>query len=398
MILCVAGMLTWVSCQESNLQRHVAILVTNPSAHDANGVVDAVPLKALLDSLHAPADAAIVITTGGGEPVVTQRFNNGKEDLLLFESHTIAEGTSRYEVSVSATGQENTSPNSLKLKHLTMPYAGFLWENESAIYVAPEASAESTEQTGFDTWCKYAGELVADEIIERYRHYTFLADSLSHLDNRAQADSILEAGSIRRNHGYGLDAYDVASTLGCGGVALVQDNALVPQQGYRQFEVLAKGPLMAAIRFHYDTLTVANEKVIEHRLVTFQKGTRFNIVMVTYEGLHTPHEAAIGIANHGEGDSIRMSTESCYIAYSDPLNPSGEDTGRAMIGLYAPTASRFQFSASQFLAYVQVNDSLPLTYYIGSGWSEGDCPTIDDMAEELKAFSEPGRTARIIVE
>ena len=224
-----------------------------------------------------------------------------------------------------------------------------------------------------------------------------LADSLSALEQFELADSIRLAGNFHHNHGDGMDCYAVGPTLGGGTAALVDNGQLVLPWAWKHHKVLANGPLLAAVTLDYDTLYVGNDTVLEHRTIVAQKGTRFNIINVKYDGLSEPHDIAVGIVYHADEDSVKLNTQRKYMAYSDPTDQPSEDPGRVLVGVYSPTTVRTALELGHLLCYSHYQPGETFTYYMGSGWSKGDCASLSVMEKELREMSEEPRTVRIVV-
>lgn len=385
------------ACTQQQGERVVSLVVSNPTQLDAMGVVDGISLKAVCDSLGVEADTPLTLLDENGQVVCTQLFNNGQEDLLLFESHTLADGESSYTVKVGAP--DTTFAPSVFVKHYPRRKDDLTWENESSIWRAygPELKATDERAYGYDIWCKNTTRLVTEERYQKFFRGWEMADSLNALELHAQADSTVRAMTFHENHGDGLDAYSVGQTLGGGTAAIVADGRVAYPWSWRSHEILADGPLLAAFRLNYDTTYVAGDTLVEHRTIVTQKGTRFNIVSVSYEGLTRPQTITAGIAFHGEPDSVRLSTTGKYICYSDPSDRHESSEGRVLVGIYSPTLTQTSLELGHLMAYSQYNPGDTFTYYMGSGWSRGDCPSLDAMEQELKQMSDAPRTVRIVV-
>lgn len=397
-LMMAAAVATLTACHQS--QSHtVAVVVTNLTDQDAFNVIDGIPLKALQDSLGVSNGTNIRLINELGREVCTQVFDNGTENILLFESNTLANGESIY---YASTGQSTLNPDSIQTSVFVKQYPqrknDLIWENESAIWRAsgPETQLQGERIYGYDIWCKNTSEMVADErMLTAIAHWA-KADSLRALEQNQRADSISRAGSLYEDHGNGMDCYSVGSNLGGGTAALLNEGSIVYPWAWKTHEILANGPLLAAIRLNYDTLFVGNDTVFEHRTIVTQKGTRFNIINVNYEGLRQGHEIAVGLAYHSDDDSIRLNREGKYIAYSDPTDQPGKNPGRVLIGAYLPTMKRVALEQSHLLGIADYKPGDTFTYYLGSGWSKGDCPSLSAMIKELKQMQEPARTIKIV--
>lgn len=397
-LLAMSIVLLLGSCTQQQNEHTVSLIVSNPSLYDAMGVVDGVSLKALRDSLNADIDDPILILDEEGSPVCTQIFNNGVEDLLLFESHTLANGESKYTAHIGRT--DSVFEPSVFVKCYPRRKNDLAWENESSIWRAygPELKATDERAYGYDIWCKNTPKLITEDRYRKFFRGYEIADSLHALDLHAQADSTVKAMTFHENHGDGLDAYNVGPTLGGGTAALFPNGRIVFPWSYRSYEILAEGPLLAAFKLTYDTTYVAGDTLVEHRTIVTQKGTRFNIINVGYEGLTKPQPIVAGIVYHGDPDSIRLSSEGKYICYSDPSDRAGSPEGRVMVGVYSPSLTQTLLEQGHLLAVSEYNPGDTFTYYMGSGWSLGDCPDLKAMETELKAMSETPRSVRIIVQ
>ena len=150
------------ACQQKN-GHDVTIVVTNPTDRDIAGVIEGVPLKAVLDSLGVKEGTSIKLTDEMGKLVPTQIFNNGNEDLLLFETNTLANGESSYFVSVRKTSDPVlTVPSAVFIKHYPQRKDDLCWENESSIWRAygPELQATNERAFRYDSWCKKTQEML----------------------------------------------------------------------------------------------------------------------------------------------------------------------------------------------------------------------------------------------
>lgn len=385
------------SCAQQQSGRVVSVIVSNPTQQDALGVVDGISLQAVCDSLGVDTSTPLTLLDENGCPVCTQIFNNGREDLLLFESNTLANGESSYTLKVGVP--DTTFTPSVFVKQYPRRKDDLAWENESSIWRAygPELKATDEHAYGYDIWCKNTKRLVTEERYQKFFRGYELADSLHKLELHAQADSTVHAMTFHENHGDGLDAYSVGLTLGGGTAALYPNGRIAFPWSYRTCKILASGPLLAAFTLDYDTTYVANDTIIEHRTIVTQKGTRFNIINVKYEGLSQPLPVVAGIAFHGDQDSVRLSTSGKYICYSDPSDRPGSPEGRIQVGVYSPTLTQTALEMGHLLALSTYNPGDTFTYYMGSGWSQGDCPSLDGMEKELKAMSEAPRSVRIVI-
>lgn len=393
--------LTLSACQKQ-AHREVTLIVSNDTDHDISGVIDGVPLQAVLDSLRVPTGTPITIKDEYGKSVTTQIYDDGTNQLLLFETNTLAHGESTYYLSTGRDSIKEEPSSAVFIKQYPQRKDDLLWENESSMWRAygPELQASGERAFGYDIWCKNTKQLIGDSRMLNALANWAKADSLRRLEQPellSIADSIGESTNFHHDHGDGMDCYAVGPTLGGGTAALLNDGQIVYPWAWKKHKILANGPLLAAVRLDYDTLYVGTDTVMEHRTIITQKGTRFNIINVEYEGLTAQHEIAVGIVYHGSDDSIRFNPANKYMAYSDPTDQPDRNPGRVLIGAFVPSMTRTALEQGHLLCIGNYQPGETFTYYMGSGWSKGDCPSLSAMEKELKQMQEPSRTVRIVV-
>lgn len=391
-----------LSACQNETERQVMLVVSNSTTHDHIGVINGVQLDALLDRLGVSGQAHLSLRDEQGKAVATQIFNDGKHDLLLFETNTLANGESTYYVSIGNDSVPTAIRPSVAVKHYPRRKDDLLWENESAMWRAygPALQASDERAFGYDIWCKNTKELIGDRRMTTALDNWAKADSLRSLglpELQATADSIGEVANFHHDHGDGMDCYAVGPTLGGGTAALLNEGRIVYPWAWKSHKILADGPLLAAFQLNYDTLRVGNDTVMEQRTIIAQKGTRFNIVNVRYEGLKEAHDIAVGIVFHGDEDSTRLNLEGKYIAYSDPTDQPSRNPGRVLVGAYVPTMKRVALEQGHLMGIATYEPGQTFTYYLGSGWSKGDCPSLNAMVSELEQMNDEPRNVRIVV-
>lgn len=399
--LFIALSLSLSACQKQ-VSRQVTLVVSNETDRDISGVVDGVPLQAVLDSLRVPVGTPLTIKDELGQSITAQIYDDGKKQLLLFETSTLAHGESIYYLSVGQDSLQQERASAVFVKHYPQRKDDLLWENESAMWRAygPTLQTSGERAFGYDIWCKNTQQLIGESRMLNALDNWAKADSLRRLEQpelQVIADSIGESTNFHHDHGNGMDCYAVGPTLGGGTAALLNEGQIVFPWAWKKHKILANGPLLAAVRLDYDTLYVGTDTVFEHRTIITQKGTRFNIVNVEYEGLSSRHEIAVGIVYHGWDDSIRFDLANKYMAYADPTDQPERNPGRVLIGAYVPTMTRTALEQGHLMCIAGYQPGDTFTYYMGSGWSKGDCPSLSVMEKELKQMQEPARTVRIVV-
>lgn len=264
------------------------------------------------------------------------------------------------------------------------------WENQSAIWRAygPALQESGEKAYGFDVWCKNTPKLVSEE--------RYAKDSLGLVERHKlpggawgspEAKRIENETSYHIDHGNGLDCYSVGPSLGGGTPALLVDGQIVFPWCYKEYKLLFSTPDSICFELIYNPAQIGDDTVVEHRRITVISGTRFCKCEVRFDGLTHPQQVCAGIVLHGNEDGIRLSQRQHYIAYEDPSDrPDDASVGKVMIGVYAPQMTQVLVSQSHLLAVAPYQPGDTFTYWFGSGWSLGDCPTVEQMVDELKQF------------
>ena len=132
----------------------------------------------------------------------------------------------------------------------------FAWENEYAAYrFYGPALAPENPSNGVDIFMKNTPEFVLDTFFYNYVNFRT---------------------PYHVQHGKGFDGYKVAHTTGCGGPAIVVDDALYVGNQFDSWEIVEQTPNKLVFRLHYDSLHVAGVWFSEDITVTSCAGEVLN--------------------------------------------------------------------------------------------------------------------------
>ena len=240
------------------------------------------------------------------------------------------------------------------------------WENEYCAYRAygPALQQHGERAYGYDIWVKNTHDTIVDL---RYRlHFP-------------PKGSGIKRKSFHEDWGNGMDKYDVGPSLGCCTAALLdKHDSIVFPWCWQQCEILDAGPEKFKVHLTYKpTLLPSGKSYTEHRLISCQRGQRFNRCEVWYEGLDEPRKIAVGIVVHpANTDTLRMDKKHHYIAYVDLQNQQqvkkdGSD-GVIYIGAYCPQATEYRQSQNHLLAVSTLKPGKHYVYWFGATWSKLD--------------------------
>ena len=205
------------------------------------------------------------------------------------------------------------------------------------------------------------------------------------------------------DHGYGLDCYKVGPTLGCGAPALMNGADMVLPYCYATYKILDNGPLRFTVQLDYNPFSVGGDNnVVEHRIISCDKGSNFNKMTVWYDGLTQPRDMVAGVVIHSE-DTKSLAFGENYVLYADPTDNPTKQNFQIYVGVLFPNGVKATKSmmydapsngnAGHGVGVITYQPGEKYTYYFGSAWSKNDVRTMNEWVlraeESLKALQTP---------
>lgn len=257
------------------------------------------------------------------------------------------------------------------------------WENEWCAYrmYGPAVQKSGQKLFGYDIWVKNTHDTIVDL---RYR---------LHMPPKG-----VKMKSFHEDWGNGMDCYAVGASLGCCTPALLDtDGKIIYPWSWEKCEFVEQTP--ERLKMHVTLKPVAYKlqngdsiHYTEHRIISVEKGKRFNTCEVWYEGLDRKMQIAVGIVVHQENtDVYALDKKHHFIAYEDRQDPTmvkkdGSD-GVIFIGAKCPEATKYKYDQDHLLAILTLNPGQHYTYQFAATWSKFDVHSFDDwkrILEELK--------------
>ena len=269
----------------------------------------------------------------------------------------------------------------------------FAWENDRGAYrvYGPALQKTGERSYGLDVWSKNTPELVIDY---RYHVEDINIPRAQELrkTNRKAGDLLYRESSYHNDHGRGMDLYKVGATLGCGTPALMVGGEIVYPYCYKTHEVLDMGPMRVSVLLDYNTTAVGTDSVTEHRLIQLDKGSNFNRMTVSYDGLSKPVQLASGVVLHSEDkESVELGHN--YVVYADPTDNVAVNNCQLFVatlypdGINATKVKRFDQprdgNEGHALGIVDNYKGQPYSYLFGSAWSKYDVRTMAEWRERV---------------
>lgn len=279
------------------------------------------------------------------------------------------------------------------------------WENDRTAYrvYGPALQRSGEKAFGVDVWLKNTPDL---EVEKRYNTELTNHAKIEELKKAGKTDEAFElqvATTYHFDHGYGLDCYKVGPTLGGGAPALMNNGELVLPYCYKSYKILDNGPLRFTVQLDYNAFSIGNDKnVVEHRIISLDKGSNFNKAIVWYEGLTQPCDMAAGVVIHSEDvNSVAFGDD--YVLYADPTDNPAMQNFQIYVGTLFPNgikATRKMMydnpengNAGHALGIITYQPKEKYTYYFGSAWSKNDVRSFNEWklrsTEYLDALHSP---------
>lgn len=376
----------------SSDSKTLTLRVINESADLRNEVVE-LDAKTVFNGLGISGGRQFRVLNSVGLEVPYQLTYDGK---LLLDVSVRPECTATFTVK---KGVPTTFPSVCYGRMYPERLDDIAWENDRTAYrcYGPALQRRGEKAYGYDVWVKNTPELVVEE---RYHDEKVMYEYIKSLGKigKAERDSIIRSKSYHLDHGRGLDPYTVGPTLGCGAPAVMDGDSIIMPYCYSDYELLDNGPLRFTVSLTYNPTTINGDTaVVEHRLVSIDKGSNFNKSTVWYDGLTRSVDFTSGVVIH-EADTASVCLGGNYVLYADPTDKPNENNFNTFVGVVFPQANvvttkmMLDEPQGEYAGHALCieKDAAPTdrhTYYFGTAWSKNDCRSMDEWRLRTEAMS-----------
>ena len=222
---------------------------------------------------------------------------------------------------------------------------------------ALETSPEKLVTPGIDVWVKCTDKLVIDEWYAR--------------------------GNYHHNYGDGMDCYKVGVTLGSGAsLPFAGGKFWMMGHNYATARTLDNGPIRTSVELTYAPFDVDGTPVTLTKIISLDANQRFNRMDNIYEGAFTEMPIAAGFVRH---DVKQILTGEGWMALCEAVSDSKDPArdGDIYLGVILPGAEMLTDTLGHAVAVKAVKPGRTLTYYAGSGWSQGGVEDMKEWIEEI---------------
>ena len=372
---------------ESAAPAAISVMVTNNTDEYRHQVIE-LEAKDIFSRLNIAGGRQFIVLDNAGLELPYQLTYDGK---LLIEADARPNTSARFTI---RRGQPKTYPTLCYGRLYPERKDDYAWENDRGAYrvYGPALQKTGERSYGTDVWSKNTPQLVVEQ--RYWVEDVVMMPDVDRLrrENRQRGDSLYRLNSYHHDHGLGMDLYKVGATLGCGTPALMSDGELVYPYCFKEYKVLDNGPLRTTVELIYHKTAFRSDSITEHRIISLDKGSNFNRVTVSYDGLTQPAQLASGVVIHSESkEGVTLGKD--YVQYADPTDNVGYNNCYLYVAALFPygqvTTEKRLFdqpkngNEGHALGIVSAYNGEPYTYYFGSAWSRFDVRTPAEWQQRI---------------
>ena len=422
---CHALQATPAKAQEAIQQ--ATIVVSNPTSTPRTELISLSmsEVKAKLGNATPKKGETYIVKNKRGQQIGSQITH---DDLLLIDASVRPHGSATYYVSIGKPYKQKVWTTGALYKIRKDDIA---WENDRCAYRVYGPALQKTGERSFgtDIWVKNTpdtvvyeryikdmnGNIKGDKIDAKVRTLqkqekaekntakavknaakaAALAKQIKVLQAESRETDILT--SFHLDHGNGLDPYRVGATLGLGAPSLMVGKNQVLPYCYKDYRILDNGPLRFTVELTYNPSTVGDMKnVVEHRIISLDKGSNFNKMTVWYDGLTHATDFATGFPIHEE-DTESKTFAKDYVSYADPTDNIEVNNSQVFVGVLFPEGidntyyqlfdKKHDGATGHALGLKRgLKNGERYSYYFGAAWSKYDVRSYAEWQIRIKDY------------
>ena len=405
--------------------QQATVVVNNPTDAQRQELVEVniSDVKAKLAGIAPKKGEAYIVKNKRGQQIGSQITHDGK---LLIDASIRPHGSATYYISIGKPYPQKVWTTGALYK---MRKDDIAWENDRCAYrvYGPALQRTGERSFGTDIWAKNTpdtvvyeryvmdkqGNVDGDKVDEKVKSEERKMKNLSGAALEAQKAKIkaLKAESyeidvttsFHLDHGNGLDPYRVGATLGLGAPSLMIGNQQFLPYCYKTYKIFDNGPLRFTVELTYNPSTIGDmQNVVEHRIISLDKGSNFNKMTVWYEGLTHPTDFATGFPIHEEDTETKTFAKD-YVSYADPTDNIEVNNSQVFVGVLFPNGidntyyqlfdKKHDGATGHALGLKRgLKNAEKYSYYFGAAWSKYDVRSYTEWQIRIKEFLEALKT------
>ena len=406
--------------------QQATIVVNNPTSTPRTELISLSmnEVKAKLGNATPKKGETYIVKNKSGQQIGSQITHDG---YLLIDASVRPHGSATYYVTIGKPYQQKVWTTGALYKIRKDDIA---WENDRCAYrvYGPALQRTGERSFGTDVWVKNTpdtvvyeryvkdmnGNIKGDKIDAKVRALqkqekseknkakaAALAKQIKALQAESNEVDILT--SFHLDHGNGLDPYRVGATLGLGAPSLMMGKNQVLPYCYKDYRILDNGPLRFTVELTYNPSTVGDMKnVVEHRIISLDKGSNFNKMTVWYDGLTHATDFATGFPIHEE-DTESKTFAKDYVSYADPTDNIEVNNSQVFVGVLFPEGidntyyqlfdKKHDGATGHALGLKRsLKNQEKYSYYFGAAWSKYDVKSYAEWQIRIKEYLDALKT------
>ena len=401
--------------------QQATVVVNNPTDAQRQELVEVniSDVKAKLAGIAPKKGEAYIVKNKRGQQIGSQITHDGK---LLIDASIRPHGSATYYISIGKPYPQKVWTTGALYK---MRKDDIAWENDRCAYrvYGPALQRTGERSFGTDIWVKNTpdtvvyeryikdmqGNINGDKVDEKVKSEERKMKNLTGAALEAQKAKIKALKAVSReidvttsfhlDHGNGLDPYRVGATLGLGAPGLMMGKDLVLPYCYKTYKILDNGPLRFTVELAYNPSTIGDQKnVVEHRIISLDKGSNFNKMTVWYDGLTHPTDFVTGFPIHEEDTETKTFAKD-YVSYADPTDNQEVNNSQVYVGVLFPNGvdntyyqvfdKKHDGATGHALGLkLGLKDGERYSYYFGAAWSKYDVKSYNEWQLRIKEYLE----------
>ena len=408
-----------------SIAQQATIVVTNPTTLPRTELISVSlsDVKAKIAGITPKKGEAYIVKNKAGQQIGAQITHDGQ---LLIDASVRPHGSATYTVTIGKPYTQKVWTTGALYKIRKDDIA---WENDRCAYrvYGPALQRTGERSFGTDIWVKNTpdtvvydryikdmnGNILGDKIDKQAREEERKLKKLTGTKLEAQKTKVnaLKAQSrevdlttsFHLDHGNGLDPYRVGATVGLGAPSLMVGKKQILPYCYKDYKILDNGPLRFTVELVYNPSTIGDmQNVVEHRIISLDKGSNFNKMTVWYEGLTHPTDFATGFPIHEE-DTETKTFANDYISYADPTDNIEVNNSQVYVGVLFPNGidntyyqvfdKKHDGATGHALGLKRgLKNNERYSYYFGAAWSKHDVRSYGEWQLRIKEYLEALKT------
>lgn len=255
------------------------------------------------------------------------------------------------------------------------------WENDKNAWRLYGPKMVGKGVNGYDVFTKNVTYPIQDVLYQSELTSYGINEKLKKAGRGGEWNEVHKGYTYHRDHGQGMDAYTVGSTLGAGASALIVDGKMQLSDAFSKAEIMDNGPLRFTVK-----LTIGDK---ETRILSQDRGTHLAKASVTFTDAPEKAQIAAGIIIHKDNEKgTGINKKDGYITYADNILSPETQNGQLYIACLFPDKATLKVQDSHILGIQNYKANDTFTYYFGTAWSKNDVPTMQVWDTLMQGYSQ----------